>query len=150
MVGGVPYERKYADHKTIIAQFSLNKAPTSKPIQKPKFIKTEDSRARFCLDTDEIADRALKMLASDEDNNKIVKMIHRNMRKAEYKNHKRINPNKPAEIHQDDAIFWSLTRQLEEDVKNIGHMKISNQIYDIRKKRVLSERGDPLFAMNDF
>ena len=54
------------------------------------------------------------MLANNEDVTRIVKMVDRKMRKAEYKCHRRIKPNKEAKCAEDDAIFWSLTDALED------------------------------------
>ena len=144
---GFPHERKYADHKTVMAVFDLKKIQVKTFKQPTKFIKDANSRAKFHLETDEIAEKGLQMLAGDENPTKIVNMIDRQIKRAHYKCHKVLKPNKPAEITEDDAIFWNLTNQLEKEVENLENMKVDYQIYNVRMKGLLSERGDPLFSM---
>ena len=143
-----PESRKFSDHKTIIARFKMDPAPVKKIVQPPKFIRNEKSRAEFALETDEIAEEGLEMLARNEDILKIVKMVDRKVKKAEYKCHKRIKPNRPLVCTEDEAIFWSLTDAIENDVKQVKDMKVNHQIYKLNQKRKFGERGSPLFQMN--
>ena len=144
---GQPYLRRYSDHKTVMARILLNPVPQKKILQPPKFIRSERSRAEFALETDDIAEEGLEMLANNEDVTKIVKMVDRKMRKAEYKCHRRIKPNKEAKCAEDDAIFWSLTDALERDIQDVQDMKVNDQIFQINKKMDFGERGDPMFQM---
>ena len=107
----------------------MDPAPVKKIVQPPKFIRNEKSRAEFALETDEIAEEGLEMLAKNEDILKIVKMVDRKVKKAEYKCHKRIKPNRPLVCTEDEAIFWSLTDAIENDVKQVKDMKVNHQIY---------------------
>ena len=41
-----------------------------------------------------------------------------------YKSHKVVKPNKPAEVTEDKAIFWNMTKRIEEEVKNLERKHI--------------------------
>ena len=91
--------------------------PVPKMKQPPKFIKSEESRAKFAVETEFIAEEGLKLLAEGADVKMIIKKVDRKMKKALYKSHKRIKPNKAAVIQEDEDIFWTLTKNLEKEVK---------------------------------
>ena len=142
-----PVSRKFSDHKSVLARFQLTPAPSKKIVQPPKFIRNEESRAAFAVETDTIADEGLELLAKGENVSKIVRKIDRRMKKAMFKTHQRIKPNRPATITEDEAIFWSLTESIEDEVEQLQDMKINNKIWELSKRRKLAERGDPLYAM---
>ena len=147
MENGLPKERKFSDHKTVMAAFEFKKAKVKKLKQPAKFIRDDDSRAEFNIATEDIAEKAIEMLDNEEDTTKIINMVTRQIRRAQYKTLKVVKPNKEARITQDDAIFWNLTNQLEKEIKNIDHLKLDLQIHNVRKKGKMAERGDPLFSM---
>ena len=93
MSEGKPSGRKYSDHKSILARFKFEPAPVKKIRQPTKFLKSDESRAKFALETDDIAEEGLEMMARGVNVKKIVQMVERKVRKAEYKTHKVIKPN---------------------------------------------------------
>ena len=145
---GDPAMRKYSDHKTVMSKFKFTPSQVKNIIQKPKFIKDEISRAKYHLETEIIAQKGLEMIQKNTPSTKIANMIGREVKKACFKSHKRIKPNRKAEITEDEAVFWKLIRMAENEVHNLGRLKLNNQIFQIRKKKQLMERGDPLFSMN--
>ena len=148
MKNGEPSARKFSDHKSVLASFTLQPAEVKKLIQKPKFVKDDWSKAKFALETEKIADKGLEMIVNNYDVKKITNMISRETKKSMYKSHKLIKPNRPAEITEDKAMFWNLTKRVEDEVKNLETMKINNQIFEISKKKKLAERGNPMYATN--
>ena len=145
---GEPDKRKFVDHKTVMSKFKLVPSKVKNIVQRPKFIKDELSRAKYYMETEIIAQIGLEMLQEETPSSKIANMISREVKKACFKSHKRVKPNRKAELTEDEAIFWKLIRIAENEVHNLGRLKINNQIFQIRKKRKLAERGDPLFSMN--
>ena len=56
MVDGVPSYRKFSDHKAIMARMRLIPVEMRKMDLPAKFIKTSESRAKFSMLTEEIAE----------------------------------------------------------------------------------------------
>ena len=149
MKNGKPDQRKFTDHKTIMARFTLKKEKVKEPKQKAKFIKTELSKAKFSIKTDQIAEECLELIAKGTNSTTIVNRINRKMKKAKFSSHTVVKPNRPAKISNDEAIFWNTTKMIENECKNTARMKINNQIFNIRKKIKMKEGGEQLRAMKN-
>ena len=143
-----PNSRKFSDHKSLVALLEIDPAEVKKTVQPTKFVKSDYSKAKFAVETDKIAEKGLEMIINNDKTTKIVNMISREVKKSMYKSHKVIKPNRPAEETEDKAIFWNMTEKLEKEVKDLESMKLNNQIFNVTKKRKLSERGEPMYAMN--
>ena len=89
------------------------------------------------METDDIAEEGLNMLAEGVDVKRIISMIDRKMKKAMYKSHQRIKPNKPAQILEDEAIFWTLTNNLEKEVRKLDDMNVDHKIFNISMKKMI-------------
>ena len=102
---------------------------------------------KYNLETDNIAQNILEMIQEDKSSTKIVNLILRETKIANFKIHKKIRPTRKAEITEDEAIFWSFMKMIENEIQNLERMKINNKIFQLCKKRTLQERGDPLFSI---
>ena len=102
---------------------------------------------KYNLETDNIAQNILEMIQEDKSSTKIVNLILRETKIASFKIHKKIRPTRKAEITEDEAIFWSFMKMIENEIQNLERMKINNKIFQLCKKRTLQERGDPLFSI---
>ena len=87
------------------------------------------------------------MIQEDKSSTKIVNLILRETKIASFKIHKKIRPTRKAEITEDEAIFWSFMKMIENEIQNLEIMKINNKIFQLCKKRTLQERQDPLFSI---
>ena len=142
-----PEQRKYSDHKTILTRFQLQPKQMEKYIPRTKFIKNAETRARYALETDMIADKGLKMILDGDNPQKINNLIKRELKKAKYKSFKVVKSAKQPEIVEDEVIYWHLIRKMEKEVDDLQSMKLNNQIYEVRKQRKIAERGDPLHVL---
>ena len=147
MRNNTPEQRKYTDHKTILTRFQLQPKPTSKPTPRTKFIKDIETRAKYALETENIADRGLKMIMNGDHPQKISNLIRREIKRAKYKSFKVIKSAKRPELVEDEIIYWHFVRELEKEVDDLQKMKLNNQIFEVRKKRRITERGDPLHVL---
>ena len=102
---------------------------------------------KYNLETDNIAQNILEMIQEDKSSTKIVNLILRETKIASFKIHKKIRPTRKAEITEDEAIFWSFMKMIENEIQNLEIMKINNKIFQLCKKRTLQERQDPLFSI---
>ena len=102
---------------------------------------------KYNLETDNIAQNILEMIQEDKSSTKIVNLILQETKIANFKIHKKIRPTRKAEITEDEAIFWSFMKMIENEIQNLERMKINNKIFQLCKKRTLQERGDPLFSI---
>ena len=87
------------------------------------------------------------MIQEDKSSTKIVNLILQETKIANFKIHKKIRPTRKAEITEDEAIFWSFMKMIENEIQNLERMKINNKIFQLCKKRTLQESGDPLFSI---
>ena len=99
------------------------------------------------METDNIAQNILEMIQEDKSSTKIVNLILQETKIANFKIHKKIRPTRKAEITEDEAIFWSFMKMIENEIQNLERMKINNKIFQLCKKRTLQESGDPLFSI---
>ena len=72
-----------------------------KTIPQTKFIKNSETRARYALETDLIADKGLKMILDGDNPQKINNLIKRELKKAKYKSFKVVKSAKQPEIVED-------------------------------------------------
>ena len=150
MKGKVPVGRKYTDHRTLAFTVEVTKVKTK--MEKPpiRFIKTNESIARFADLTDNLAAEILpKILDRTISTESAMKQVDRGLLKAKYSAHKAMRPKskKKKELLDDKDIFWKNTEDLEKELDNIKDLKVNNQIFNIRKQKILKDRRQELSAM---
>ena len=149
MEKGKAVGRKFTDHRTII--FSTSLKPIIKPTKTtPRFIKSESSIKEFERLTDEIGVKMLEELETGKSMDVIVNKTKKLLLKAKYSAYQVMKPSKAkAEVLEDRDIFFYNTDKLEREEENIRMMRVNNQIYKVRKEKLLGERNQEVFAMVD-
>ena len=144
-------DRKYTDHKAIVATFKL-KAKSGKACKRPApiTVKSEAGHVRYYEYTDALADIATELLNNGENILRVFKTIVRKLSECEALSYKRFAQNKlKRKMWSDREMFMKLTCDLEKQARLVENMKTSDKVFKMRGAKLLAERNQELFSMYD-
>ena len=143
--------RKFTDHKSIVASFKLSKAQGSKCEPPPPIIvKNKEGHAKFFLFTDELVEPTIDLLNSGVPIITVYSRVIKQIKKGENKSYLRITKTKiKRKMWSDNEIFMSLVNHLEKEAKAVENLKVNDKIFKTRSKKMTSEMGEELFSMFD-
>ena len=144
-------ERKFTDHKTILASFNLQKQDgkvCNKP--PPVVVKDEAGHVKFYEYTDALADTAVELLNGGKKILEVYKIVMRKLKECERLSYLKITKSKiKRKLWSDNEIFLKLTCELEKQASKVENMKQSDKVFKMRGDKILADRNQELFAMFD-
>ena len=141
--------RKFTDHKTILASFSLTKKEDVVIKPPPAIVVKDDcGDAKYFEFSEEVAEFTIDQLNEGVAPDKILKKVLRKIRKCERQSYTHIRRSKiKRKMFSDKEIFVRLTNNLEAQDKKMKNLKPNNKIWELRGKYLEKQRGEEVFSM---